>query len=160
MFNVSLCSVCLYVWLWLSASVITNSEVSIYFWWSFFVHLYPVEEKHHSWCCHSAPLLKNIKALISFFFFRIPFAVLYFLVPVFNKFICWLFYLYGSVHRWSILIIVQRDATQSCLLFCKFTICFGCQPHPSSGVHKTLNTASGTGHIFCVATSLQRGLTT
>jgi len=32
------------------------------------------------------PVLKNIQALISFF--RIPFAVLYFLVPVFNKFIC------------------------------------------------------------------------
>jgi len=35
--------------------------------------------------------------------------------------------------------------------------CFGCQPHPSLGVHKTVTTASGTGHIFCAATSLQRG---
>jgi len=26
------------------------------------------------------------------------------------------------MHRWSILIIVQRDAIQSCLLFCKFTL--------------------------------------
>jgi len=45
------------------------------------------------------------------------------------------------------------------LLFCKFThsTCFECQPHPSSGVHKTLTTASGTGHIFRAATSLQRG---
>ena len=34
------------------------------------------------------------------------------------------------------------------LLFCKFSTCFGCQPHPSSGVHKTVTTASGTGHIF------------
>ena len=41
------------------------------------------------------------------------------------------------------------------LLFCKFTTCFGCQPHPSSGVHKTVTTASGTGHIFCAATSLR-----
>ena len=34
-----------------------------------------------------------------------------------------------------------------------------CQPHPSSGVHtrKTVTTASGTGHIFCAATSVQRG---
>jgi len=31
--------------------------------------------------------------------------------------------------------------------------CFGCQPHPSSGVHKTVTTATGTGE----ATSLQRG---
>jgi len=46
----------------------------------------------------------------------------------------------------SVLIIVQQDATQSSL----FTIlqvcstCFGCQPHPSSGVHKTVTTASST----------------
>ena len=46
----------------------------------------------------------------------------------------------------TILTIVQRDATKSSL----FTIlqdhstCFGCQPHPSSGVHKTVTTASGT----------------
>ena len=32
-----------------------------------------------------------------------------------------------------------------------------CQTHPSSRVHKTVSTASGTGHIFCAATSLQRG---
>ena len=24
--------------------------------------------------------------------------------------------------------------------------CFGCFPNPSSGVHKTVSTASGTGH--------------
>ena len=35
--------------------------------------------------------------------------------------------------------------------------CSGCQPDPSSGIHKTVTTASGTGHIFCTATSLQRG---
>jgi hypothetical protein len=35
--------------------------------------------------------------------------------------------------------------------------CFGCQPHPLSGVHKTVTTASGTGHIFCAAASSQRG---
>jgi len=40
------------------------------------------------------------------------------------------------------------------LLFCEFT------PHPSSGLHKTVTTASGTGHIFCAATSLQRGQAT
>jgi hypothetical protein len=26
------------------------------------------------------------------------------------------------------------------------SICFGCPSHPSSGVHKTVTTASGTGH--------------
>jgi len=62
--------------------------------------------------------------------------------------------LFGRILR-----TVQRDATQSSL----FTIlqvsstCFGRQPHPSAGVHKTITTASGTGHTFCAATSLQRG---
>ena len=65
----------------------------------------------------------------------------------------------GSKSPRSILITVQRDATQNSL----FTIlqvhstCFGCQPHPSSGAHKTVTTASGTGHIFCAAASLHRG---
>ena len=69
------------------------------------------------------------------------------------------FYVYGSVHRWSILIIVQRDATQSSLFIILqvHSTYFGYQPHPSSGVHKTLNTATGTSHKFCAATSLQRG---
>ena len=46
----------------------------------------------------------------------------------------------------SILIIVQRDATQSSLFIILqvHSACFGCQPHPSSGVHKTVTTASGT----------------
>jgi len=57
------------------------------------------------------------------------------------------------------LIIVQRDSTQSCLFIILqvHSTYFGCQPHPSSGVHKTVTTASGTGHIFCAATSIQRG---
>ena len=57
------------------------------------------------------------------------------------------------------LIIVQRDATQSSLfvILQVHSTCFGCQPHPSSGIRKALTTASGTSHIFCAATSLQRG---
>ena len=67
-------------------------------------------------------------------------------------------YLYSSVHRWSILITVQQDATQSSLFIILqvHSTCYGCQLHSSSGVHKTVTTASGTGHIFCAATSLQR----
>jgi len=59
----------------------------------------------------------------------------------------------------SVLITVQRDATQSSLFIILqvHSTCFGCQTHPSSGVHKTVTTASCTGHIFCAATSLQRG---
>jgi len=49
-----------------------------------------------------------------------------------------------------ILIIVQRDAIQSSLFIIlqAHSTCFGCQPHPPSGVHKTVTTTSGTGHIF------------
>ena len=63
------------------------------------------------------------------------------------------------MHRLSILITAQRDATQSSLFIILQvrSTCFGCQPHPSSGVHKTVTTASGTGHIFSAATSLQHG---
>ena len=70
-----------------------------------------------------------------------------------------LFYVYGSVHRWSILIIVQRDATQSSLFIILqvHSTFFWCQSHPSAGVHKTVTTASCTGHNFCAATSLQLG---
>jgi len=59
------------------------------------------------------------------------------------------FYVYGSVHRWSILIIAQRDATQSSLFIIlqDHSTCFGCQPHPSSGVHKTVTTASGIAQV-------------
>jgi len=57
------------------------------------------------------------------------------------------------------LITVQRDATQSSLFIILqiHSTCFGCQPHPSSGVHKTVTTALCTGHIVCAAASLQRG---
>jgi hypothetical protein len=49
-----------------------------------------------------------------------------------------------------ILIIIQRDATQSSLsiILQVHSTCFGRRPHPSSGVHKTVTTTSGTGHIF------------
>ena len=69
------------------------------------------------------------------------------------------FYVYGSVHRQSILIIVQRDATQTSpfIILQVRSTCFGREPHPSSGVHKTVTAVSGTGHIFCAAASLQCG---
>ena len=45
-----------------------------------------------------------------------------------------------------VLIIVQRDATQISLFIILqvHSTCFGCRPHPSSGVHKTVTTASRT----------------
>jgi len=61
--------------------------------------------------------------------------------------------------NYGILITVQRVVTQSSrfIILQVHSTCFGFQPHPSSGVHKTVTTASGTSHIFCTATSLQRG---
>jgi hypothetical protein len=38
------------------------------------------------------------------------------------------------------------------------SICFGCPSHPSSGVHKTVTAASGTGRSTWVTTFLQRNL--
>ena len=55
-----------------------------------------------------------------------------------------IFYVYGSVRPWCILVIVQRNTTKSSLFH---STCFGCQPHPPSGVHETVTTASGTGHL-------------
>jgi hypothetical protein len=57
-----------------------------------------------------------------------------------------------------LLIIVQQDTTMSILfIYCKVTTCFGYRPHPSSGVHKTVTTASSTGHIIGAATAFQFG---
>ena len=44
----------------------------------------------------------------------------------------------------------KRCKTQSSLFIILqvHSTCSECQPHPSSGVHKTVTTASGTGHIF------------
>jgi hypothetical protein len=50
------------------------------------------------------------------------------------------------------LVILQRDATQSSLFIIlqAHSTYFGCQPHPSSGLHKTVTTAFGTGHaVLC-----------
>ena len=39
-----------------------------------------------------------------------------------------------------------------------YSTCFGCPSHPSSGVHKTVTAASGTGHSVRATTYRQRGL--
>ena len=45
------------------------------------------------------------------------------------------------------LIKIQLDTTvRSLILMQNHSTCFGCQPHPSSGVVKTVTAASGTGH--------------
>ena len=67
-------------------------------------------------------------------------------------------YIHGSVHRDSILIRsseMQQYAGVYLLQNC--STCFGCLSHPSSGVHKTVTAASGTGHSVRATTFLQRG---
>jgi len=51
------------------------------------------------------------------------------------------FYVHGSVHRESMSIIVQQDATMySCIIFsADSSTCFGLYPHPSSGAHSNCN---------------------
>ena len=61
------------------------------------------------------------------------------------------FYVHGSVHHKSILINVQGDATICSLYFIILqyhSTCFGCRPHPSSGVHKNVATGTGTSHMI------------
>ena len=57
------------------------------------------------------------------------------------------------------LIKIQSDATVCRYLFtAKPLYMFQVSQHPSSGVHKTVTAAYGTGHNTGTATSLQRGL--
>ena len=58
-----------------------------------------------------------------------------------------LFYVHGSVHRDSILIRPNKMQQYAGIyLLQNHSTCFGCPSHPSSGVHKILIAASGTGH--------------
>jgi len=57
------------------------------------------------------------------------------------------------------LIKIQPDATVCRYLFiAKLLYMYRVSQHPSSGVLKTVTTATGTGHTTGAATSLQRGL--
>ena len=56
---------------------------------------------------------------------------------------------HGSVHRNSILIKIQSDATVCTYLFtAKSLYMFRVSRHPSSGVLKTVTAGSGTGHTI------------
>ena len=64
------------------------------------------------------------------------------------------------------LVALQDGVINSLFIILQFhSTCFGCQPHPSSRVHKTVTTASGTVQIppsivdklAWPATSVQRG---
>jgi len=59
-----------------------------------------------------------------------------------------LFNIHGSVHRNSILIRSNKmQQYVRVYLLQNYSTYFGCPSHPSSGVHKTVTAASGTGHI-------------
>jgi hypothetical protein len=69
------------------------------------------------------------------------------------------FYIRGSVHRNSKLIRSNKMQQYAGIyLLQNHSTRFGCLPHPSSGVHKTVIAASDTGHSICVTTFLQCGL--
>ena len=56
-------------------------------------------------------------------------------------------YIHDSVHRNSILIRSNNMQQHAGIyLLQNYSTCFGCPSHPSSGVHKTVTAASGTGH--------------
>ena len=69
------------------------------------------------------------------------------------------FYIHGSVHRDSILIISNNmQQYAGVYLLQNYSTCFGCLSRPSSGVHQTVTAASGTGHSVRATTFRQRGL--
>jgi hypothetical protein len=57
--------------------------------------------------------------------------------------------------------LIRSNKMQQYADICKLqnhSTCFGWPSHPSSGVHKTVTVASGTGHSILVTTFLQRDL--
>jgi len=74
-----------------------------------------------------------------------------------TMYIKYIFYIRGSVHRNSILIRSNKmQQYAGVYLLQNDTTCFSCPSHPSSGVHKTVTAASGTGHSIWT-TFMQRG---
>ena len=68
------------------------------------------------------------------------------------------FYVHGSVHRNSIIIISDKMQQYAGIyLLQNRSTCFGCPSHPSSEELKTAIAASGTGHSIW-ATPFRRGL--
>ena len=69
------------------------------------------------------------------------------------------FYIHGSVHRNSMLIRSNKmQQYAGFYLLQNHSTCFGRLSHPSSGVHKTVTAASGTGHSNRATTFRLRGL--
>ena len=68
------------------------------------------------------------------------------------------FYIHGSVHRNSILIRSNKMQQYAGMyLLQNHSTCFGCPSNPSSGVHKHVTAACGTGHSIWATTFIHRG---
>ena len=65
------------------------------------------------------------------------------------------FYVYGSLYRWSILLIVQRDATQSSLFIILHVHFYMFRVSTTPIIRSTQN--CNYSLRYCTATSLQRG---
>ena len=70
---------------------------------------------------------------------------------------CMLLAICCYVH-WSALIRPNKMQQYAGIYLLNHSTCFGCPSHPSSGVHKAVTAASGTGHSICAKTYLRRGL--
>ena len=69
------------------------------------------------------------------------------------------FYIHCSVHRNSILVRSNKMQQYAAIYLTQNgSTYFGCPSHLSSGVLRTVNVASGTGHSIWAATFLQLGL--
>ena len=66
----------------------------------------------------------------------------------------------GSTTTFDYINKIQQDAEVCRNLFIakSLSTCFGCPSHPSSGEHKTVSAASGTGHCIRATAFLQHGL--
>ena len=59
------------------------------------------------------------------------------------------FYVHVSVHHKSVLINVQKGASNAVYILLQYhSTCFGCHPHPSSAVNKTVVIATDTSHMI------------
>ena len=65
-----------------------------------------------------------------------------------------------SDKRSNILVLIRSNKIEQYVgiyLLQNYCTCFGCPSYPSSGVHKTVTAASGTGHSIWATAFLQRG---
>ena len=65
-------------------------------------------------------------------------------------------YIHGSLHR-DYILIRSNEIRQYAVVYLlqNYSTCFGCLSHPSSGVHKTVTAASGTGRSIRATTFRQ-----